>query len=113
MAVSLVNQNEWPLVVQDNHHSQMINFKLPPIFQPSVAAFEHYLVGRGLGEVRLSWLHEHSRVEMIFRLEDRCTCASSAYTREYHLKMSMHQAAVLLAFDEDDLLTYEQIQVMK
>lgn len=93
-SIYVLQAGSWPL-----GQSPVTSFVLPGIFSQSVKAFEDYYYSRFNGRV-LTWLYHHCTADLKL-----CYTAK----RQYSVSMQTFHAAILLLYETNDELTYEQI----
>lgn len=93
-SIYVLQAGSWPL-----GQSPVTSFVLPETFALSVKAFEDYYYSRFNGRV-LTWLYHHCTADLKL-------CYTSK--RQYSVSMQTFHAAILLLFETNDELTYEQI----
>ena len=93
-SIYVLQAGSWPL-----GQSPVTSFALPEVFSHSVKAFEDYYYSRYTGRV-LTWLYHHCTADLKL-----CYTAK----RQYSVSMQTFHAAILLLFETNDILTYEEI----
>lgn len=93
-SIYVLQAGSWPL-----GQSPVTSIKLPEILANSVNAFEKYYYTRFNGRV-LTWLYHHCTADL-----------KLCYTvkKQYSVSMQTFHAAILLLFEANDELTYEEI----
>lgn len=92
-SIYILQAGSWPL-----GQSPVTSFQLPEILAHSVKAFEDYYYSKFNGRV-LTWLYHHCTADL-----------KLCYTkRQYSVTMQTFHAAILLLFEVNDELSYEDI----